>query len=424
MNIIFITSRLPYPPIGGDRLRAYHIIRELARKHDIYLLALADRAPAPGHLAALRHLVKRLDVVVLPWYQSYFNAARGLLSPQPLQVHYYASSAMRQAIVRLRQHYEIDAAYVHLIRMAGYSEALQGLPKILDLTDSYSMLYESYHKFNSRARHPLHRIAQAVERRRMLAYERQMIRTFDTSLVISPIDLSYLRRQNAHGRLAVVGPAVNLDYFRFHRGDYDPRRIVFLGKMNYLPNVDAVLYFHRHIFPLIAAEVPDIRFRIIGTDPDPAIERLTSDPRITVSGFLPDIRPSLQQAALSICPMRMGAGIKNKVLEAMAAGTPVVSTTFGASGLNVRHGENILLADTPEAFAANVVRLLRDPAKRRHLAFQGRILMERHYSWHRLGRQLERNLALITGSAMPAHEKRNTMHDIARHPVLFFDETQ
>jgi len=390
MKILFLTSRVPCRPIGGVQLRVFNFIRVLSRRHEITLLTFSDQPVPADELQWLRRYVRKLEIIVLPRLHSYWNCLRGLFSNKPLQVHYYESDELRRQLREIVRREEFDLIYFHLIRMAEYTEVFNGEPKILDLTDAISMNYERTCQIHKDHPFKFFHAAQKIESFRLRHYEAAAVKRFDRNLIVSRADMRFLGQFADVSNMDVVGQGVNLDYFNFYDGPYDERQIVFLGTMNFLPNQDAVKYFHKAIWPHIKRRMPQMRWIIVGANPSPQILKLQRQPDITVTGSVPDIRPYMQRAAVSICPMRVGSGVKGKVFESMALGTPVVSTTLGVEGLDVRQGEEIFIADTPEEFARYVCLLAQDAQRRARMAQKARKLIEQKYTWDLAARPLER----------------------------------
>lgn len=378
MRILVLTSRVPFPPLGGDRLRLYNFVKSLGVRHEITLLALTDN---PAEIDVEVPGATRTEVFYLPRFISYLKSLRGLFSAHPLQIHYYQSRKLKQRVRQLLREEAFDLIFVHLIRLAEYVEDVRDTPRILDLTDAISLNYERSRAFEKGRSVSWLSLAQKVERQRMRHYEAKVLDRFDINLIISEVDRNFLGRFANVQNVEIIGPGVDLDYFSYQVGAYDHRQIIFVGKMSTFPNKDAALYFYESILPLVLQRFPDLRYVIVGIEPPPEILALARHPHVKVFGHVPDIRPYLHQSALSICPMRTGAGAKNKVLEALAAGTPVVSTSMGIEGLDLQHEREVLIADDPEAFAAQVIRLIEDKTLRASLSRRGRLRMEQSYGW-------------------------------------------
>ncbi len=390
MNILFLTSRAPYPPVGGERLRAFHFISALARQHRVTLLSFVAGAQEAEALQPVKKYVARCETVLLEPRRSYLNCLLGLFSKKPLQVHYYRSRAMRRLIRRVLKEEAFDLIFVHLVRMADYLDAMNGLPKIMDLTDALSLTYERSAAYQHRHGLSAYNLAQRVERRRVRAYETATLERFDCNLLISASDRDYLSRFAATDNVQIIGPGVNLDYFTFYDGPYDANTIIFMGKMSTFPNQDAALYFYESMLPLALRRFPRVQFEIVGIEPGAAIQALRRHPNVRVTGYVPDVRPYLQNAVLSVCPMRTGAGAKNKVLESLAVGTPVVATPLGVEGIDLSHEDEVMIADTPEQFVERMARIIESPQLRRELSRKGRRLIEEHYSWELVMERLNR----------------------------------
>jgi len=412
MKILFLTSRVPCRPVGGVQLRVFNFIRVLSRKHDITLLAFADQPVPADELQWLRRYVRKLEIIVLPRLYSYVNCLRGLFSDKPLQVHYYESVELRRRLMEILRREKFDLIYFHLIRMAEYSDVFNGEPKILDLTDAISMNYERTCKIHKDHPFKFFHTAQKIESLRLRHYEAAAVKRFDRNLIVSRSDKNFISQFADVSRMDVVGQGVNLDYFNFYDGPYDESHIVFLGTMSFLPNQDAVKYFHKAIWPHIKNRMPQMRWQVVGANPSSEILKLQRHPDITVTGSVPDIRPYMQRAVVSICPMRVGSGVKGKVFESMALGTPVVSTTLGVEGLDVQQGEEIFISDAPEEFARYVCLLAQDAQRRAQMAQKARKLIEQKYTWDLAAQPLERIVESFERKNGTMH-RRNIAHAMA-----------
>ena len=295
---------------------------------------------------------------------------------------------MRRLIKQFLCRDKFDLIFVHLARMAEYINDMNGLPKIIDLTDAISLNYERSARYEPSHHFNTYNLAQRVERRRILQHETSVIQRFDCSVLISSVDRDYLAKHASEDRLQVIGPGVNLKYFQYYAGPYDSNSIVFVGKMSTFPNKDAIIYFCKKIFPLVLQRIPRIQLAIVGIEPNDEILALQRHPNIKITGYVHDVRPYLQNALLSICPMRTGAGAKNKVLESMALGTPVVATSIGIEGIETHSGHDILIGDTPQSMTEQIVELSKNSDLRSSISKNGRKLIEDHYSWEQFLTQL------------------------------------
>ncbi|MEO5951497.1 MAG: glycosyltransferase, partial [Chloroflexia bacterium] len=378
MRILFLTPRFPYPPLKGDTLRAYHQIRTL---HDagntITLLSLADAPVASSDMAEITSLCEQVKVVRLPKSRAMLNMGFGLFNSRPLQVSHYISSEFRRLLAKTLRENAFDAIHVALIRMLPYVWNLPEPhpPITVDLIDSLALNLEDRRKST---RGPL-RLAYELEYRRVLRYERETVRRFPALTVSSPADKQYLGNQN---NIEVIPNGVDLDRF-----PYDPVRshnetVIFTGNMGYGPNEEAVVWFATHVWPLLRKSHANLRFQVVGTNPSERVQALASAAQgIEVLGKVPDVAQCLRNATIAVAPMRSGSGIQNKLLEAMSSGTPVVSTSIGNRGVGAQHGVQLLVADSPEAFAQSIGSLIENPTTRADIARQARIFVEAHFQW-------------------------------------------
>ncbi|RKY86259.1 TIGR03087 family PEP-CTERM/XrtA system glycosyltransferase [candidate division KSB1 bacterium] len=393
MRILFLTPRLPFPPVGGDKLRVFNFIKHLSRNHKIALISFIADPDEANYLIEYASLLERVKTVLLSKEKSYSNACRGILSPKPFQIHYYYLKKMRQLIFQEIESGKYDLVFVHLIRMAEYVKDLRGVPRILDLTDAISLNYER----SVRYRRDVFYLVNLIEKEKVRRYETEIISHFEKNLLISPVDKNYLSRYTDNQNIEIVPNGVDIDYFQFYDGVFDLNRVVFLGNMRTFPNSDAVEYFCKEILPLIRKELPKVKFHIIGSEPSKVVRKLASEPEVVVTGYVKDVRPFLRKAAVSVCPMRVGAGIQNKILESMAMGTPVVSTPEGVEGIEVNPGQEILVSNSSSDFAQKVTELIQNRALRRSISLNARRLVEKKYTWEITLNQLEHIITEVVG---------------------------
>jgi len=317
-----------------------------------------------------------------------------------LQAHYCWQPDLARMVTRELSGKNGKSPYdiVHVEHLRGVRYALDlkrhmpGVPVIWDSVDCISLLFrqaarESPGRFN--------RLMTRLDLQRTEGYERQMLDRFDRLLVTSPLDQEAFAAMRPGESRADQTPTllqngVDLEYFRpLDDQQREPATLVISGKMSYHANASMVLNFVEHIFPLILEKRPDVRLWVVGKEPPKRIVALAQHPAITVTGTVPDIRPYLQRATAAVVPLTYGAGIQNKVLEAFACGTPVVSTPRAVAALNVETGRELLVAQDPEAFAAATIGLLEDTALQRRLGAAGRRYVEERHSWEKIAEQLE-----------------------------------
>ncbi|MGD9897510.1 MAG: glycosyltransferase [Calditrichaceae bacterium] len=383
MKILFLTSRLPFPPIGGDKLRTFNFLRYLKQKYEVTLISFIENETELQNISEYRKYYDKLISVTLPKVNSYKNSFIGLFSSKPLQVHYYNSDKMRKVMENeLKNGY--DAVFCHLIRMAQYLPESKNIRKVVDFTDAISLNYERSKQF----RKGLFSIINYVEAKRVYHYEQSVIKKSYRSIFISDIDADFLRNDQNTDKINIVANGVDLDMFQFYAGAYKPNQICFVGNMRTFPNTDAVNYFVKEVFPILKRVNKELKFYIVGNEPPAEIRNLHNAKDIIVTGFVESVIPHITNSAVLVAPMRVGAGIQNKILEAMALGTPVVTTTIGAEGLN---NDMALIGDTPEELSDKILSILNDRELRRDKARAAREYIEKNFRWEKVFKDLEEN---------------------------------
>jgi len=245
-------------------------------------------------------------------------------------------------------------------------------------------------------RRPVHRALLAIESWKVRRAERRACESADLVIAVSEDDLGRLRRLSPRSRCVAIPTGVDTTYFQPAGSAEVPRRLVFTGSMDWFPNEDAILFFADAILPRIRAGIPDVSVSVVGRNPSPRLREVAGRAGITVTGTVDDVRPYIDEAALYVVPLRAGGGTRLKIFEALAMGKAVVSTSVGAEGLSLTPGRDVVIADQPEAFAATVMALLRDPARRGALGRAGRDLVQRRYSWDQVTSDFEQHCQTVT----------------------------
>jgi glycosyltransferase involved in cell wall biosynthesis len=413
MDILYITPYVPSP----IRVRPYNLIRTLARhNHHVTLAALWERPEERQVLEEFRS--QGVDIIAAPLAlkRRIWNGLRALGSSMPLQAAYCDVPAFRQMILAACLSRPFDVVHVEHLRGAEYGVWLKArmrsrqldkpIPIVWDSVDCISYLFEQAARQSKSLRT---RWMAQVELGRTRRYESRMAGQFDHMLVTSRIDKSAFEALvNSRAPISVLSNGVDLEYFHPGESARQPDTIVFSGKMSYHANVTAALYVANQVMPLVWAQRPGTRLVIAGNRPPSSVQKLATifPGHVVVTGYLPDMRRPLQEAAVSAAPLLYGAGVQNKVLEAMACGTPVVATSRSLAALDVKSGADCLVADTAETFAAALLSLLSDVALRTRLGEAGRRYVEANHDWHTIIAQLT---SIYEGLLAPFIEP-------ARHP--------
>ena len=385
MKILFLTSRLPYPPYGGDKLRVFNFIKYLSARHTVHLLSFIESETEKQYIGELGRYCARIETVLLKPVNSYINCA--LFSPTtiPFQAAYYRDARMRDKADSLIASEKYDGIYVHLLRMAQYAYGHKETNRVLDLTDSLPLsIYRSL-----RYRRHLFYLFYLVEMLKIRRYEREAVRSFDRSLLISDADIKAEKALGAEKNISIIANGVDLEYFKPSSSGFDNRKIAFIGNLHSFPNRDAVLYFHEEIFPVIKSARPDAVFYIVGSNPPEKIKKLADGKNVFVTGPVEDTRAYLGDAAALVCPIRVATGMQNKVMEAMAMGLPVVSTSISTQWIPEGRETGITTSDSSAGFADNVIKIMNDKGLRDKLSSISRKYAEENFNWEKNIRILE-----------------------------------
>lgn len=382
-NVLYLVHRLPYPPNKGDKVRSYHLLRHLARRHRVFLGTFVDDPDDLRHLDTVRAWCADLHAARLRPLRGKLRSLHGLLTGEPLTLPYYRDAGLRAWVRRVAAEHEIDAVVVFSSAMAQYVDLRARTPVLVDFVDVDSAKWSQYAM--------THRGPKAWifgrEGEHLLAWERRVAGLAARSFFVTENEAELFRRLAPECALRVeaMGNGVDADFFRpdpalanpFAAGEIP---LVFTGAMDYHPNADGALWFVREVLPLLRAERPTVRFYIVGRNPTPELRASACD-TVVVTGTVPDVRPYLQHAAAVVAPLRIARGIQNKILEAMAMGRPVVASAECAGGVDARPDRELLVAGDAARFAQQVLHLLDAPAAAGALASAARQRVLAQYSW-------------------------------------------
>jgi polysaccharide biosynthesis protein PslH len=398
VRILFV---VPYIP-SLIRVRPYNLIRALAAAgHKLHLVLLQPPEDRTASADSLRPLCEAVDVFPISRAQTLLNGLWALPSGWPLQAAYSRHAGAMQRLRQLAGSGKFEVMHVEHLRGAVLADRIQTIPVVFDSVDSITYLFE---QARTQAPRFTQRLMAAVDLGRTRRFESQMPFEFAHTLVTSPIDrdmIANLAGGTSAQHISVLPNGVDLDYFSPApaTAPRDPATILFSGKLSYHANVAAALYLAQDVMPLLWQQQPDAKLLLAGKDPAASIVALTQDPRITVTGYVPDLRPYLSRATLAASPLRYGAGVQNKVLEALASGLPVVATPGVLRGLRAEPGANGLLAgNTTAQLAEQILLLLNDPSLRQQLGTAGRHYVESHHNWATIAQTLVETYERVSGS--------------------------
>ncbi|MBN2305045.1 MAG: glycosyltransferase [Anaerolineae bacterium] len=417
-HVLMLTPYLPYPPNSGGRSRTYNLIRHLRDDYRITLVCFGRPEEQVFDLSPLRELCELVVVDRAPSPGTLRAAWLSFTSPRPVTMRLYRTPEMQRAVAGLLQERSVGLVHVESFYM------LSNLPRHLDtpvLLSEPAIEYVAWRRHAQVAQPWYTRPGIALEALKMRLWEPRAWSEVTVVGVMSAIDATTIKKATPGVQLTLAPNGVDVDYFHIDETvPRDSHTAIYMGDYKYFPNTDAVLYFASEILPLIRPKRPDFRLLLLGKDAPPAIRALHDDPDVPVevAGLVDDTRPYLQGSAVFICPLRSGSGTRFKLMEALACGCPVVSTTVGAEGLDAVDGEHMLLRDSPQAFADGVVELLANPARGQMIGQAGRRWVARHHGWAQSAALLRDAYNTLIGHEDP------TIHADARTGQAFVQRIQ
>jgi polysaccharide biosynthesis protein PslH len=393
MRVLYFSPRICWPTISGAHLRDFYFAKHLAARAQLTYVGLVADA-ARGQAELLRDkLGNGAEVIALRRDQSYrrSNIVRGLIGPTPLNVLNFTSQAVTSEVERLFRERSFDVAQIESMHLIAYANRIRRIaPRTRLILDWHNIESEILARYAENDGNPLRSVYAKRTSALSRNVETELLRLCDAHTVCSEREREVLLARVPNARIEVVGNGVDCNFFAQPAAENAPRQnVLFMGRMDYHANIDAALYFVREVWPLVRERRPELRLVIVGAQPPKAILDLR-EKGITVTGTVDDVRPYYRGALVSVVPLRVGGGTRLKVLEAMAAGTPVISTTLGAEGLATENGKNILIADSPADMANAIVSLQAGSPLWRDLVTNGRDLVRQNYDWNVVGNVLWR----------------------------------
>jgi len=394
MKLLLLTPQRPYPPHQGTTLRNFNLIKELAQRHRVSVLTFLDPDQNPHDPGPLTAWCDWVEALPLPPRSMPQRLRQMLTTRRPDMSWRLWSDDFNTRLATRLQSETFDLIEIEGIEMAPY------LPTLLATRPRPRIVYDAHNAewilqqraYQTDLKNPRRWLAAAyswVQWQRLRRYEAQLLQQVDHTIAMSLPDEVALRQVAPHAPITVVPNGVDLEMYGQFNGQPIPFDIIFSGKMDFRPNIDAVLWFTQQVWPLIIAQRPQTTFAIVGQRPHARLDSLRQQPNITITGFVEDVRPYIAGATVYVAPLRVGGGTRLKLMEAMAMSKAIVSTTVGAEGFPVVNGQELILADDPATFATAVLELLANPARRAALGQQGYEFAQSRYSWSGLVPQLE-----------------------------------
>ena len=386
-RLLFIAHRIPFPPNKGDKIRSYHLLQYLSSRYTVDLAFLVDNADDLRHVDELRCFAASIHYAVIPAAKKVVAAVSALLHNDPISIPYFYSKELQRSLDKYLDEVKPSCVFcfsspsAEYVFRSKYREQLAHSSRlIMDLIDLDSLKWAQYAQQRPAS---IMGIIFNREARLLARYEEKVAHTFHTLLLVSEAE-KQLCPQAVREKVTVVPNGVDLLRFAPGQGkaiQSDGPMIVFTGAMDYWPNIDAVIWFSKEIFPFILSAAPSAHFFIVGVHPKPEVLELGTEKNVVVTGFVEDIRDYIAAADVCVAPLRIARGIQNKVLEAMAMGKAVVATPQAMEGITGDGGQQVMIADTVEDFSRKVTYLLHNQSAREILGKGARKAMESHYSW-------------------------------------------
>jgi len=395
MRILQLTPQRPYPPHQGTTLRNFNLVNELAKRHSLCVLTFLEPDQNPDDSGPLPDLCEWVETVSVPRRSSGLRLRQLLFTRRPDMSWRLWSPPFNERLTARLAEQPFDVVEIEGIEMAPYLPTIEAArPRPLIIYDAHNAEWILQQRaFAADISNPGRWVAAAyswVQWHRLRRYEADLLHRVDHTIAMSAPDKVALRDLAPDAPITVIPNGVDLRAYRQFDGHAIGYDLLFTGKMDFRPNIDAVLWFGQEVLPLIQARRPETTFAIVGQRPHARLEVLRNLPGITITGYVDDVRPYIAGTTVYVAPLRVGGGTRLKLLEAMAMGKAIVSTSVGAEGFPVVNGQELILSDEPEEFAQEVFDLLENPARRRKLGAAGQTFAQANYGWDALVPQLEK----------------------------------
>ena len=395
LHVVIIDEELPYPPTSGKRIRTLNLTLRLAKRHHVAYVCHRNADPAEARAAAAYLTANGVTVRMADWAPPpksgpafYARLAANLLSPLPYSAASHDSRPLRRALCEFAATHPVDLWHCE---WTPYVQAARGLPRGRRLVVAHNVESVIWQRYFEDETHPLRRWYIGRQWRKYQRFERRMMGEVDRAVAVSGLDAERLRRDFGAGRVDVVENGVDPAYFRPQAVRREPDRLLFLGSLDWRPNLDGVRVLLERVFPAVRAAVPSARLCLVGRNPPEALRRQASAaPGVELHADVPDVRPHLARCGVMVAPLRIGGGSRLKILEALAMNTPVVSTRVGAEGLELEAGRHLTVVEAVDDLPGAILRAVGEPAAAQAQAECGREAVLHRYGWDALADKLER----------------------------------
>lgn len=394
LHVVIVDEELPYPPTSGKRIRTLNLTLRLARRHRIAYVCHRNADPAEAREAADFFESHGVTVRTADWSPPpksgpafYARLAANLLSPLPYSAASHNSRPLRRTLREYAAAHPVDLWHCE---WTPYVQAVRGLPAGRRLVVAHNVESVIWRRYFENESHPLRRWYVGRQWRKFERFERRVMGEVDRAVAVSGLDAERLRRDFGARRVDVVENGVDPAYFRPRAIRREPDRLLFLGSLDWRPNLDGARLLLERVFPAVRAAVPSARLCLVGRNPPEWLRRQAAVPGVELHADVPDVRPYLSGCGLMVVPLRIGGGSRLKILESLATNTPVVSTRVGAEGLELEPGRHLTVVEDVDDLPKAIIRAVREPAEAQVQAERGREAVLRRYGWDALADQMER----------------------------------
>ena len=379
MKILFLSSWFPYPPDNGSKIRIYNLLRGLARSHEITLLTFSRESDFEKHLPTLQEICRKVEVARWKEFNpTSFRAISALVNPKPRSIVGTFSLQMERLVRQeLVPGHDYDLVIASQLTMTAYLHNLGEIPVLIEEIELAIIRDQMLNATSS-----LERFRKKLTWLKTSRYVAHILKQAKVCTVVSENEKRILSEiAPTYRSIEMLPNCLDYDEYQNIQSNPEPATLIFTGALTYAANLDALTYFVREIFPLIKQEMPQTVLRVTGRYDGVKLPPEANDPNVELAGYVDDIKTLIANSCVSIVPLRVGGGTRLKILEAFALGTPVVSTSKGAEGLDAISEKHLLVADTPQAFATATLRVLREPQLRIQLVQEGRVLVHNNFNW-------------------------------------------
>jgi len=381
LKILILSTWFPYPLDQGSRIRAYHLIRALAGEHELALISFEDQPIQKDWLEKLQKITSWIKILPeKPFHYTRWRTFLGLFSIKPAAVVAGYNRKMEKLVLKSAREWHPDAVLAFTFVTAPYALKIPHVIRVVDMDNLLTlMLYEEI----SFARGYIQKLRRKLSYLKFKHYENNIYKPFDKCMVVSELDKGRVQTYThiAQDQILIVPNGVDCETHRPAGTIKKPRQLIYNGALTYQPNYDAMQYFLEQVFPLVLSEIPDVHLLITGSTKGVNLGKLAINEQVTITGYVDDIRPIISESQLCVVPLRQGAGTRLKILEAMGLGTAVISTSKGAEGLELTHGNEIWVADSATLFAKGIIKLLNNLTLTASLVEKANHTITTKYDW-------------------------------------------